>query len=321
MPLMTVAFAPSEACTIFYPLIQVGASFRVRVDDHGRPVKKLRIKLLGSEGGNNRRVSDTDKNGIALFRNLPPGLYHVSTENDSGIPDGADVQVVHGRPADATINLKWPSKSPIVVRALKGTIHAADDPVSPPQPALSLDLLEGNSGRLLKSVQTAGDGEFAFEGYPSGLYFLSLKPSPGAAAELIAVAVDTGAATDRLDIDFGWTSCGLWYIDRHQCPQPDLPVGQASGSVVDFSGGAVPGATILLLDRSHKLVERLQPGPDGKFNAAQSSAKNYELVVSAPGFTPFHTTAHAEQPGNSERPYSLTVQLGVGGSCSRVEFR
>src|SRR5205814_1388096 len=148
-------------------------------------------------------------------------------------------------------------------RSLKGTMHGWDYVPGQSQPRLSLDLLEGSSGRLLKSVQTADTGEFSFEGAAPGLYFLSLRPS-GLRAQsgepitgLIAVAVDHGAPTDHLDIDLGWTSCGLWYADRNKCPQPDLNIAQLSGQVLDVTGAAISGATILLFDHTQTLVERL----------------------------------------------------------------
>src|SRR5580658_8353524 len=91
------------------------------------------------------------------------------------------------------------------------------------QPRFSLDLLEGTTGRRLKGAQTNDSGEFDFESAASGLYFLSLKPSGlrGWSGEqisgLIVVAVDRTAPSENLDIDLGWTSCGLQYTDQSKC--------------------------------------------------------------------------------------------------------
>jgi len=322
---MLATMARCGACTLVYPSVQVGPNFRVEVEDHGRPVKGLRVEIRGYESSDNRVVSDTDKNGFALFRNVRPGSYHLSADHDAGIPDGADIEVKLGGPTNVTAHLKWPSIAPIAVRSLKGIMRGPDYLPGQSQPRLSLGLLEGSSGRLLKDVQTADNGEFSFEGVRSGLYFLSLKPSGLRAwsgepiTGLIAVAVDPGAQTDHLDIDLGWTSCGLWYADRNKCPEPELKIGQLSGQVLDVTGAAISGATILLLDHAQKLVERLQSDSAGKFASLDSLAGTYELMVSAPGFTPFRRTAHAELRGDSARPSSLTVQLGLGGSCSGVE--
>ncbi|HET9320182.1 MAG TPA: carboxypeptidase-like regulatory domain-containing protein, partial [Bryobacteraceae bacterium] len=138
---------------------------------------------------------------------------------------------------------------------------------------------------------------------------------------LVAVAVDHGAAADHLDVDLGWTSCGLWYADRSQCPQSDLQVEQLSGQVLDASGAAIPDAKILLFDPGETLVERLQSDNAGKFTSPHSLVGTYQLVVSSAGFTPLRRTLHAEPTGNPTRTSALTVQLGVFGSCSAADLQ
>src|SRR5258706_109790 len=134
-----------------------------------------------------------------------------------GIFDGADLEVKLDGPSDVTVPLKWPSIAPILVRSLRGTIRGPDYLPGQSQQRLSLDLLEGSSGRRLQSLQTNDSSEFNFESAAPGLYFLSLRPSGlrGWSGEqitgLVAVALDRSAPTDHLDVDLGWTSCGLWY--------------------------------------------------------------------------------------------------------------
>src|SRR5260370_37694789 len=119
---------------------------------------------------------------------------------------------------------------------------------------LSLALLEGISGLHLKSIQTTQSGEFSFVNVAPGLYFLRLNPSglKGWSGEpitgLIAVAVDSSAPADHLDLELGWTSCGLTYTDRNKCSPSDLQVEQLCGQVHDTSGAVIPGADILLFD-------------------------------------------------------------------------
>ena len=320
---MIATIARCGACSLVYPSIQVGNNFQVEVKDHGRPVKGLRVEIRGQS----RAFADTDKDGLAIFRNVRPGSYHLSADHDAGIPDGADVEVKLGGPADVTVQLKWPSVEPVLVRSLKGTLRGPDYLAGQSQARLSLALLEGNSGRLLKSAESDNSGEFSFEGVASGLYFLGRKPSglrawPGEPLTgLIAVAVDQGAQMDNLDIDLGWTSCGLWYVDQNKCPRPDLQIRQLSGQVVDVTGAAIPGATILLFDRAKGLVDRLQSDSTGKFTSPHSLSGTYEFMVRAPGFTPFRATAHADLTGDPPRRSSLTVQLGLGGGCGSGERR
>jgi hypothetical protein len=320
---MIAIAARCGACSVVYPGVQVGTNFRVRVEDLGSPVRGLRVGISDYGGsGNTRVVTNTDKNGFALFHGVRPGSYLLSADHDAGIPDGVDLEVKLDGPTNVTVSLRWPETAPILVHSLKGTIRGPDYLPGQPQPRLSLDLLEGSSGRRLKSLQTTDSGAFNFESAVPGLYFLSLKPSGlwGWSGEritgLVAVAVDRGAPTDDLDIDLAWTSCGLGYVDRSKCPQRDLQIGQLSGQVLDASGAAIRDAKILLFDSNETLVERLQSDSAGKFTSRRSLAGTYALVVSTAGFTPLRRTVHAEPTGDSTR---LNVQLGVSGSCSSVD--
>jgi hypothetical protein len=137
--------------------VQVGTNFQVEVKDGGRPVKGLRLEISGQS----RAFSDTDKNGLAIFRNVRPGLYHLSPDHDAGIADGPDVEVRLGGPAD-TVPMKWPSVDPILVRSLKGTMRGPDYVAGQSQPPLSVDLLDGISGRLLRSAESDNRGVFSF---------------------------------------------------------------------------------------------------------------------------------------------------------------
>ena len=305
---MIAITASCGACVLIYPGLQVGPNFRVRVQDHGRSVQGLRVEIAGRTN----TFAYTDRNGFALFRDVPPGSYHLSASHDAGIPDGYELEVKLDKPAEVTVPLKWPNSAPVRVRSMKGVIRGPGYLPGQTQPRLSLDLLEGSSGRKLKSFETTDSGEFNVESAAPGLYFLSLNG-------LIAVVVDPAAPADHMDIDLGWTSCGLWYADRSQCPQSDFQIQQLSGQVLDASGAAIPDAKILLLDRAGKLVERLRSDSAGEFKSPRSLAGIYELVVSAAGFTPLHATLHPGPSVNPARVPALTVELGVSGICGSAE--
>jgi hypothetical protein len=316
------------ACSVVYPDFQVGSTFRVRVEDHGRPVERLRVEIGSNLDNGSRLVTETDKNGFALFRGVRPGSYHVSAYNDAGIPDGADLEVKLDGPTNVTVPLKWPGMAPILVRSLKGTIRGPDYLPGQPQPGISLDILEGRSGRNRKTLRTNDSGEFDLEGAPSGLYFLNLKPSGlvDSSGEpitgLIAVAVDRSAAQDRLDLDLEWSSCGLSYAESSNCPQSgDLQAASLSGQVVDEVGAVIPRAKVILLDNAGVLVDQVQSDNEGRFALPRSLAGTYELVVTSGGFTPFRRTVRAEPNGEQARPLPLTVQLGVLGGCSGAKLQ
>jgi hypothetical protein len=324
---MIAITARCGACSVFYRAATVGASFRVRVEDDGRPVKSLRVVIGSDQGGGNRAVADTDKDGLALFRSVRPGSYHLSADHDAGVGDGADLDVKPDGPTDVTVPLRWPNMGSVFVRSLKGTIRGPDYLPGQSQPRLSLDLLEASSGRKLKSLRTTESGEFNFGSAAQGLYFLSLKPSGltdwggEQITGLVAVAVDQGSPTDHLDVDLAWSSCGLAYVDRSKCPKGDLQIEQLSGQVLDASGAVIADAKILLFDTAGTLVERLSSDGMGKFTSPHTLVGTYQLVVSTAGFTPLRTTVHAEPTGDSARLSPLTVQLGVGGSCSSANLQ
>lgn len=317
---MIAITARCGACSVVYPGVKVGPNFRVKVEDHGRPVKGLRVEIGSS---NNRTVADTDQNGLALFRSIRPGFYYLNADHDAGIPDGARLEVRSDGPTNVTVPLKWPSIAPILVRSLKGNIRGPDYLPGQSQPMLSLDLLEGISGRSLQSLRTTDTGEFNFGRTAPGLYFLRLKPSglKGWSGEqvtgLVAVVVDSGASTDHLDVSLGWTSCGLWYADSSTCPQSDLRIEQLSGQVLDAAGAAIQDAKILVFDLTQTLVEGLQSDSAGKFTSTHALAGTYELVVSRAGFTSLHRTVHIE-PTPTSTQSRLTVKLGLGGNCSEA---
>ena len=296
-----------------YHEVHVGPNFRVKVEDRSLPVKGLRVDI----GGGIRAV--TDKNGFAVFRRVRPGSYYLHVPLDDGISNSPILDVKQDGPAEVTVPIRWPSVAPILVRSLKGTIRRLDNPPGQPPTIRALDLFEGVSGRFVKSEKTTETGEFSFEPVSPGLYFLSLKPS-GHDGQ-IAIVVDAGAALDHLDLDLGWTSCGLYYTDRNKCRQGDLQLDQFSGRVVDLSGAVIPGAKVLLLDPAGTQVEELHSDGEGKFAAPRPLEGPYELVVSGMGFSTYRRTVHAKPTGDSTRSSSLTIQLGILGNCgaSRLE--
>jgi hypothetical protein len=312
---MAAISAHCWACTIAYMNVPiVGPDFQVRVENRGRPVEGLRLKITGSQ-------AVTDKNGIASFRGVPSGPNLVTADHDIGVA-GVPLDVKLDGPAGVVLPMKWPNVTPVVVLSLKGTIRGPDYLHRKSQPKLSLDLLDAISGKLLKSLQTTDSGEFDFESDSPGIYFLRLNPSGlrGWSGDeitgLIAVAVDHGTLADHMEVAFVWTSCGLDYSDPSLCPQDDLQVGELSGQVVDTIGVAIGDASIVLTEPAGKLVQRLQSDPMGNFTSNHLAAGTYQLVVSRTGFTPLRRTVHKAPTGDFKDVPPLKIELGVAGYCS-----
>jgi hypothetical protein len=136
---------------------------------------------------------------------------------------------------------------------------------------LSIELLDGISGRILSSVNTTDRGAFDFGNLAPGLYFIHLKPYSGFFEQvegLISVAVDPAAPAraNKLDLNLTWTSCGLMYTDQLHCPQLNLHVKKLEGHLSDSMGRAVRRAEIILLDATQSQVVHVSTDPNGNFS-------------------------------------------------------
>lgn len=315
---MAIGVASCSACSIFYTIVRVGPNIRVRLMDRGQPAVGVQVKLT-RDRSNVWSSALTDESGSVLFRNLTPGDYGVGPDLDAGIADGRGLHVEADGPTETTITLKWPKTAPVSVRSVKGQMHLTDFLPGDIQPVLSLDLLDARSGGKLKSTETNGRGEFDFEVETPGLYFLSVKHGQanrqlGEFAGMIPIDIDPAASVDRLDLDLGATSCGLFAIDRNQCTQTDLQIQHLSGSIADVAGASIAMADVLLLDSAGKIVERLTSDNQGSFASPRPLDGTYQLIVTSPGFSPLHATVQGKSDGGR-----LTVQLGVMGTCSTAK--
>jgi hypothetical protein len=310
------AAGPGVACTVVYPGVSVGPNFRVNVADRGRPVQGLEVGLFTGRGARIRSV--TNKDGIALFRDVPEGSYNVGADHDAGIPDGVSIRVRRSEPSEAVVPLRWPSSTPILASSLKGSLYLPDWISGQPQPSLSLELLEAVSGRKLKSGTTDEKGSFDFAGFGRGLYFLRLNASAFTPGGLIAVEIEPGVTMARLDLSLGWNSCGLHYIDHSKCPPTNLHLDRLEGRVVDATESAIQNAEILVLSVDGKLAQQTRSDSAGRFAPLRPEDGTYQLMVRAEGFGTLRGTLAFDSNGAS---LPLEFQLGVAGLCGRTKTK
>jgi len=297
--------APCVPCTIVYRTVHVGQDFRVNVADQGRSINGLTVELRSdSVRGGLKAV--TDRNGLAFFHHVSGGQYFLSADHDAGILDSVAIEVSQNGPTGITVPLRWPSIAPTAARALKGILRLPEQLPGKSQPTISLELMDGVSGRVLRRGQTQDNGEFDFPTVSRGLYFVHVKVSEPISfageqiSGFIAVAVDPGAKSDSLDLELGWTSCGLNYTDGSQCKQRDVAANKLSGRVLDATGAAIREADILLLDLNGDNVEKIQSDSGGQFATPRSLDGVYQLVVRSAGFTTFGGLVRFES--NADRP-------------------
>jgi hypothetical protein len=300
--------------------ISVGSDFKVKVSGYDGPVKGLLLNLSGPQG----RIQSvgTDDHGIAEFSNIPPGTLYLGADHDNGYDLHLDVK--SNGPTKVTVPMRWPSIEPIHIGFLSGTMRAPDAiPGQLEQSILSLDLLDGISGRILSGISTTARGEFDFGKLAPGLYFIRLKPYSAFHEEiggLISVAVDPSAPAraDKLDLNLTWTSCGLMYTDLRQCSQPDLHVSKLEGRVSDSMGHAVRTAEIVLLDAAQNQVALMSTDSNGNFSFPDPLVGTFELWIGGAGINAVHTQVHVEP---TARNASLVIDAAYREICSSVWAR
>jgi hypothetical protein len=321
--ILMVLFSPwiARACTIVPDTVEVGREFQVRVTDRDRPVIGLRLVLSTvTSPGSQPKVaieSFTNSGGYAHFSNLNPGSFWLSPDHDGGMGGTVVVYVSPSGPANKTLFLGWPSRAPLTVRSASGIIRWPDYYPNQVQGLVSLSLLEGISGREIEKSQTDSKGRFNFtHEIPSGIYFLRLNPSGlrGRSGEqmegMIAIEVTGETKQSALDLDLGWSSCGLSYAQREI--DPELKLDRICGVIADSEGGVVSNAQVMLLagDEGAKTLEQSQSGTNGQFALLEQPDGTYQLLVKSPGFRPFLRVVHiksAGQSGGCQQPMNIRL--------------
>jgi carboxypeptidase family protein len=311
----------AAGCTIVYPTVHVGRAFGVRVTDRGRLVSALRLVLRpfpsGSADSGDRGVSYslTDAEGYARFADLAPGSYLLSPEYDGEMRDGSFVDVAPNGAVDVTVQLRWPDATPLLVRSPRGTLRTPDYYPQQAQAQFSISLLESLSGRVIDKTHSDSKGRFAFDDpVKPGLYFLQLNDSSGTRTEgTITVEVNYDAPEAGLDLDLGWTSCGLHYGQRQA--YPEMRERNLCGDVADALDEFIPGADVWLLSNGDdaQILEHTRTDGTGQFALHEQRDGTYQLLVKRRGFQPFIRVVlleTAERSSSCQQPISVRLEAG-----------
>lgn len=307
-----------RACTIAVEAVEVGNEFRVRVTDRGQPVKGLRMILAayGSSGSQGEIVNDsiTDAEGIARFSISKPGSLVLSPDHEVGIGESIDVYVSLTGPKNKILPLEWPYPAPLVVRTVEGTLRRPNYFPTQTQAEMSLSLLEGISGKEIERTKTDSKGRFHFSNPVStGLYFIHLNPAGTSSSSdedgggSISIQVDPVASDHALDLDIGWTSCGLVYAKR--VAQPELILDEVCGKVNDSEGGVISRAQVWLQPVGSDIAssdamltqssDEILTSDAGEFSFQERREGTYQLIVQSLGFRPYVRQIHLRPSGAS----------------------
>jgi hypothetical protein len=114
---------------------------------------------------------------------------------------------------------------------------------------------------------------------------------------MIAIEVDPKAKQDVLDLDLGWSSCGLGYAQRSG--YPEIQVSTICGNVKDSIGAVVSNAQVMLMasGEGSDILEHTQSGTIGEFVLDQPENGTYQLLIKSSGFRPFLQVIHVEAGG------------------------
>lgn len=313
----------THACVIVPNTFEVGNEFRVSVADRGHPVIGLRLTLStnGSPDSPSKVVMEsiTDSEGYAYFSNLSPGSLWLSPDHDGSGGYAVIINVSPSNPAGTSVFLSWPNRAPIGVRSASGVLRTTDYYPNQVQAPMSLSLLEGISGREVETTKTDSKGRFTFaSNVAAGIYFLRLNPSGSSVSQseedwgTIPIEVSPAAGLDALDLDVGWTDCGLVYAERVK--QSPLRVGRICGDVADSEGGVISSARVWLLadGEDPKILDQTQTSATGEFLLRDQPEGNYQLLVKSRGFRAYLTVIYFElRPSPSGCQNRIHVHLGV----------
>lgn len=290
----------SSACSLFYPTVEVGRTFRVKVTDRGRPIKGLRLVLGPQDLGGGPISSVTDSDGYASFHDLFPGSLTLTAEYDGDWRDTVFLHISSDGPANATVSLSWPARNPIKVHAASGFIRGPEFYPDQVQSELSLSLIEGITAREIEETRSDNKGHFTFNSVLApGIYYIRLNASGLHAWDneqiqgAIPIEINEQAGPDSLDLDLSWSSCGLGYSEAVR--QSSVKMSKICGDLKDSEGAAIGRAQVWLQPATGEpvVIEHTTTGSEsGQFELKEHGIGNYLLIVKSPGFRPYLQVVH-----------------------------
>lgn len=247
----------------------------------------------------------TDVQGTYRFGSLPPDTYFVRYEvagfgeswfrKGTSIADATPIELVAGQEfvdVDAALGGQPGSiAGRIVGEEVEGALVVAQVPGSS---------FEGSDlapvASRLASAEVDATGEYLLEGLPTPAGYEIVVSKVGFAPQVRTIALEPGE--DRTDLEILLRRGG----------------GVVAGTVVDSSGVAIPGATVVVSDGQTEVSTRTlsEVGSLGFFDVRElPTPGTYSLNVSAPGFFPIsQTILLAQDQQLLDRRVALTASAG-----------
>ena len=268
-------------------------------DTEGR-YSGVTVQLLDASG-NVVATTTTDKDGKYSFEHLPDGTYSVKVVKDGALADtdqtGDPDNKLDNASEPITLDEKNPTKGDVDFgyvpnNTIKGTVYRDDnrdkmiDGDEPGLERVSVQLLD-EDGKVLQTLDTDADGNYAFQHLPDGKYTVKVVRSssikdydqtedPDATIDDTSAVYTMGPENSLQEkVNFGYVPdysiAGRVYRDSDK-----------SGSYTDGEE-TFSGVTVDLLDASGNVVATTTTDRDGKYSFEKLPAGTYRVKVHPDG--------------------------------------
>ena len=260
----------------------------------------ITVNLLG-EDGSVVATTTTKADGTYSFSKLPAGKYTVKVVKDGDLTDleqtedpdatkdstSGVVQVNHDNPSVENVNFGY-----VANNTIKGTVYRDDNrdkTINGDEPGLervSVQLLDEN-GKVIQTLDTDADGNYAFQHLPDGKYTVKVVRSssikdydqtedPDATIDDTSAVYTMGPENSLQEkVNFGYVPdysiAGRVYRDSDK-----------SGSYTDGEE-TFSGVTVDLLDKDGNVVATTTTDKDGNYSFEKLPAGTYRVKVHTDG--------------------------------------
>ena len=260
----------------------------------------ITVNLLDKDG-KVITTTTTDKDGKYSFTKLPAGKYTVKVVKDGDLTDleqtedpdatkdstSGVVQVNHDNPSVENVNFGY-----VANNTIKGTVYRDDNrdkTINGDEPGLervSVQLLD-EDGKVLQTLDTDADGNYAFQHLPDGKYTVKVVRSssikdydqtedPDATIDDTSAVYTMGPENSLQEkVNFGYVPdysiAGRVYRDSDK-----------SGSYTDGEE-TFSGVTVDLLDKDGNVVATTTTDKDGNYSFEKLPAGTYRVKVHPDG--------------------------------------
>ena len=268
-------------------------------DTEGR-YSGVTVQLLDKDG-KVIATTTTDKDGKYSFEHLPDGTYSVKVVKDGALTDtdqtGDPDNKLDNASEPITLDEKNPTKGDVDFgyvpnNTIKGTVYRDDNrdkTINGDEPGLervSVQLLDEN-GKVLQTLDTDADGNYAFQHLPDGKYTVKVVRSssikdydqtedPDATVDDTSAVYTMGPENSLQEkVNFGYVPdysiAGRVYRDSDK-----------SGSYTDGEE-TFSGVTVDLLDKDGNVVATTTTDKDGNYSFEKLPAGTYGVKVHTDG--------------------------------------